>query len=320
MRRRWRVLGGAVAVAFIALNAVAYFHAGAMTRWAAEGEPTARPEDLGFLERAHVLLTGVSIPRPTNHLTPASVGLAFETYTFGNGRGDVLEAWYVPHEGATELALLFHGYAAQKDALLGVAKGFTELGCAVALVDFHGSGGSSGSGTELGMTEAADVKAAVDDARRRWPELALVLYGQSMGGASILRAIAEFGVEPDAIVVESTFDRLLSTVRSRFHRMGLPATPFAQLLVFWGSVRLGMNAFTHEPVEFARSVRCPALVLQGDRDPNITVEQARAIHANLSGWKRYSEFTKTGHQDVRMADRARWTEDVSALLAEVRAR
>jgi alpha-beta hydrolase superfamily lysophospholipase len=146
-----------------------------------------------------------------------------------------------------------------------------------------------------------------------------VLYGQSMGGASLLRAIAELGVEPAGIVVESTFDRLLSTVRCRFHRMGLPATPFAELLVFWGSVRLGVNGFAHDPVEFARSVRCPALVLQGDRDPNVTTEQARAIHASLGAWKRYSEYTKTGHQDVRTADRARWTEDVSALLVEVRA-
>ena len=288
-----------------------------MTRWSADDARTERPEELSLLARAKVLLTGVSIPRPENRLTPRDVRLPFEVQPVANGRGDELEAWYVPLEGAHLVAVLFHGYAARKDMMLGVARGLRELGCSVLLVDFHGSGGSSGSGTSLGIHEAHDVRAAVDHCRARWPDRRLVLYGQSMGGAAVLRAVARLGVEPDGLVLESTFDRLLSTVANRFHRMGLPATPFAELLVFWGGCRVGANAFEHDPVEYATSVRCPTLVLAGGRDSNVSLEQARSICAQIGSWKRCSEYAKVGHEDVRTADPERWIGDVRALLEQV---
>ena len=304
--------------AAVGVNVLAYFHAGAMVNWV-EGEArTQKPERLGLLQRLGVLLAGVSIPRPVNRLTPQDVGLAYETHGFPNGRGVELEAWYVPVEGAQVTSIVFHGYAGNKDTMLGVAKGLTQLGSSVLLVDFYGSGGSSGTGTSLGIHEAHDVMAAVGYARERWPGQALLLYGQSMGGATILRAVAKLGVAPDGIVLESTFDRLLATVESRFHRMGLPAVPFAQLLVFWGGLRIGGNSWEHNPADYARSVRCPTLVLQDDRDPNISSRQGRSIEAALGGWKRYAEYTKTGHDDIHATQPERWKEDVGALLAEMR--
>jgi alpha-beta hydrolase superfamily lysophospholipase len=319
-RRRWprlRWIASALLLGTAALNGVAYFHARAMVSWAASAHVTPRPELLGPVQRAGVLLTGVSIPRPMNRLTPSDVGLRFETHVFENGLGDELEAWYVPREDARALTLVFHGYAASKEDMLGIAQGLVELGSSVLLVDFYGSGGSSGTGTTLGVREAHDVRAALDYWRARWPRAPLVLYGQSMGGAAVLRAVAELGAEPDGIVAESTFDRLLTTVASRFRRMGLPGTPLAHLLVFWGGVHIGADGFAHDPVDYAASVRCPALVLHGELDPSISIEEARGLHARLGGWKRYSEYPGTGHVDLRSADPRRWQADLEALLAEV---
>lgn len=317
-RRRlvWTLLPG-----FVALNAVAWLQAGSMLHWSTSGQRTARPETLGLLEKARVLVAGVSIPRPENRRTPREVGLDFEVVTFEDGLGDRLEAWSVPAPGgalgADVEALLFHGYASSKESMLSVARGLFDLGCGVLLVDFHGSGGSSGSGTTIGIREAHDVVAALSWSRARWPERRLVAYGVSMGGAAILRAVAVLGARPDGIVVESTFDRLLSTVEDRFHRMGLPAFPAAQVLVFWGSVRLGVNAFAHDPVRYAASVSCPTLVLQGSLDPNVGMDGARAIHARLTGWKQLSEYVRIGHQDIRTTDRERWRRDVEGLLGAV---
>lgn len=312
---RW--IASALALAFAALNGVAYFHARAMVSWAPSAEATPRPELLGPVQRAGVLLTGVSIPRPVNRGTPAAIGLPFETHVFENGLGDELEAWYMPRKDARALTLVFHGYASSKQYMLGVAQGLVKLGSSVLLVDFYGSGGSSGTGTTLGVREAHDVRAALDYCRARWPEAPLVLYGQSMGGAAVLRAVAKLGAEPDGIAVESTFDRLLTTVASRFRRMGLPGAPFAHLLVFWGGIHIGADGFAHDPVDYAASVRCPALVLHAEADPNISIEQARSILVRLGGWKRYSEYPAVGHVDLRSADPRRWQDDLEALLAEV---
>lgn len=322
-RRRWRRrVAWTLLLGFVALNAVAWLQVGSMLHWSSASERTSRPENLGLLEKARILVTGVSIPRPENHMTPRDLGLDFEVVTLDNGLGGRLEAWSVPapggEGGADVEALLFHGYASSKDSMLSVARGLFDLGCGVLLVDFHGSGGSSGSGTTIGIREARDVVAALSWGRARWPQRRLVTYGVSMGGAAILRAVAALGARPDGIVVESTFDRLLSTVEDRFHRMGLPAFPGAHVLLLWGSVRLGVNAFAHDPARYAASVTCPTLVLQGALDPNVGMDGARTIHARLAGWKQVSEYVRTGHQDIRTTDRERWRQDVATLLGAVR--
>src|SRR5436305_1579766 len=81
------------------------------------------------------------------------------------------------------------------------------------------------------------------------------------------------------------FDRLLSTVKARFAGLGVPSFPGAQLLVFWGGWQHGFNGFRHNPVDYARDVSCPVLLLHGRQDPRVSAEQVEEVHANLAGEK-----------------------------------
>jgi hypothetical protein len=99
--------------------------------------------------------------------------------------------------------------------------------------------------------------------------------------------------------------------------MGLPAFPCAQLLVFWGGVQHGFNGFHHNPVDYARSVRCPVLLMHGDRDVRVTREQAHAVFDNLDGAKRWQLFPEVGHQSYLAAKPALWQDTVSGFLADM---
>ena len=155
-----------------------------------------------------------------------------------------LAAWMIPAgDDDRVLVISFHGHAAEKSSLLTEARLMHELGYAVLLVDFRGSGESPGSVTTIGYREADDVAAAVIYARRVKPGIRIVLYGHSMGAVAILRAIAAGYVEPDGIIIEAVFDTMLNTVRNRFHAMRLPPFPAAEMILFWGGVQTGCNAF-----------------------------------------------------------------------------
>jgi alpha-beta hydrolase superfamily lysophospholipase len=299
----------------LGLNAMAYMHAHAMTRFVASGERTERPEHLSWTQAASVLLTGVTVPRPRNGRSPADLGLTFETVTFASGHGPTLEAWIIPGDDSKPLVILLHGYAGSKTQLLPTAHALHELGLGTLLLDFYGSGGSSGSGTTLGVLEAQDVAAAVAYARTRWPGRTLILYGFSMGSAAALRAVAVEGVRPDAIIIEATFDRLLSTAARRFHSMGLPATPFAQLLLFWGGVQWGFDPFTHNPAEYAAAVRCPLLVLQGDADLRISADEARHIADAAGAHATLNIYPGVPHLPLVEARPDAWQRDVAGFLA-----
>jgi uncharacterized protein len=135
-----------------------------------------------------------------------------------------------------------------------------------------------------------------------------------MGSAAILRAIAVYGIQPDVLIVESPFDRLLSTVENRFAAMNAPSFPFARLLVFWGGTQHGFNGFEHNPVEYASHVRCPILHLHGELDPRVTREQAEAVFARFRGQKRFVLFPDVGHRSLLRERPDQWREAISEFL------
>jgi uncharacterized protein len=316
---RWgKWLALALLVAVLGLNGVAWMQAWAMTHYAANGTRTPKPEELSFAEKIGTIFTGVTVTRPRNEHSPTDVGLRYETRRIPVGKaGDTLEAWYVPSDATHGIVLMFPGYAESKDSLLSEAAAFHAMGYDTLMVDFRGVGGSSGDDTTLGVRESEDVNVSLAYAQTEWPGRRTILYGVSMGAAAVLRTIAIGGAKPDATILESPFDRLLSTIGNRFHAMGLPAFPASELLVFWGGVQQGIDGFAHNPVDYARSVRCPTLLMHGEQDPRVTVEQSRAIYDALGGNKEQVEFQGAGHQSLIASAPQLWKDSVERFLRRV---
>lgn len=317
MKHVFRLFVAGLLSAAVSVNVLAFMQARAMTRFVESGERTARPEELGVLEKIAVMLSGVHIVRLANHRTPADLQLPFTTHRYPNPDGLTLEAWHVPGSDDRPLVVLFHGYAANKSTLLNTARVFHQLGYDTLLVDFYGSGGSSGTGTTIGVKESEDVASTVNYVKRTWPNRKIVLYGISMGGAAVLRAIATQGVKPDAVIIEATFDSLLNTGKNRFRSMGLPASPFAELLLFWGGVQNGFNFFSHNPVDYARAVVCPGLILHGEKDERATPEGARSIAQAMGTNARAIAYPGVPHMPILDARPDQWTRDVKDFLQQL---
>ena len=315
VKKRRKTAGlAAVLVLFLALNGVAYMHAHAMTHFVDGGRHTPRPKRLSTAQKAKVLLTGVRIPRPVNTVEPAKYGLRFAVHQFAGPSDVELEGWHVPCSDSLGLCILFHGYAGCKSALLAEAQGWRNVGYETFLVDFRGCGGSSGRITTVGYHEAEDVVAAFEFCRRELTDRPIVLYGQSMGAAAVLRAVSSHKLQPRAVVVECPFDRLLSTAKNRFAAMGVPSFPFAELLVFWGGVQHGFSGLEHNPVDYACRVDCPVLLMNGEHDNRVTKAQATAIFDNLSGDKQLVIFPETGHESCVKRDPVRWESAIAGFL------
>ena len=315
---RWRrIIGWLIIAGLVGINAVAFMQARAMTNFVGAGARTPAIEALSLPQKAWVVLTGVSVPRPLNENTPADLGLLYETDRIDAGQGEWLEAWWIPAGGSRGVVLMFPGYATGKSVLLSSAAAVHEMGFDLLLVDFRGAGGSSGQSTTIGVREAKDVALTTKYVRSKWPGSRIVLYGESMGAVASLRAIAREQVDPDAVILESPFDRLLDTVSNRFNSMGLPAFPGAQLVVFWGSIQQGFNGFEHNPVDYATAVKCPALMLHGEQDPRVTPSQARDIYNHLTtATKTFVTFPGAGHEMLVNSDPLTWKSQVQKFLQE----
>ncbi len=297
---------------FLALNVLAYNHARSMMFFSVGGDSTRQPEALGAWEKVIVLLTGVNLPRPSGRGVPADLAPDCEVLHIDGADGIRLEAWYCDRGASTPLVILFHGYAGDKTALLAEAREILALGASVLLVDFRGSGGSSEAYTTVGILESDDVATLFRFAEARLDHAGIVLFGQSMGAAAVLRAVHQHGIEPAGLILEAVFDTLLNTARNRFDAMRVPSFPSAQLLVFWGARQWGVNGFRHNPVRYAHSVRCPVLILHGEADPRATLPEGQRVYEAIASSKAFVAFAGSGHESYVKRHPHQWRAAVAA--------
>ncbi len=288
----------AVVVSIIAINAIAYLGAYSLTH-------LRSPEQFGL-----------GIVRAQSTRLPSDAGLEYIEHRISISQTEWLDSWLIPTKSSSNgTVILFPGNGGSKaNQLIAPAQVFAALNYDSLLVDFRGVGGSSGNVTTLGMREADDVEAAVHYAEQLELKHPIVLYGVSMGSAGILKAIAQEQVAPDAIILELPFTRLVDAVKIRLKAANIPSFPTAELLVLWGGLQHGMNGFAHNPVNYAKQVSCPTLVLQGDQDRWITMAEIDQLLQNLQGPKQLAVFESAGHQLLVTVNKQYWQESVDRFL------
>jgi uncharacterized protein len=257
------------------------------------------------------------IPKPQSSKTPADLGLGYSTQRLLVNNSEWVETWLIPVSGADVkgTVLLFPGKDSSKaKQLLAPAQVFHDLHYNSLLVDFRGVGASSGNTTTLGVREAEDVALALKEVDRLQLKRPFILYGISMGSAAILTAIAKEDVQPDGIILELPFARSINTLRSRVRAFHIPSFPLAELIVFWGGVQHGFNAFAHNPVTYASQVQCPTLIMHGSLDKWTTINEIKEILQNLRGSKELVLFPNTGHTLLVTVDLKLWKTSVDQFL------
>ncbi len=299
----------ALLVLFVCMNVVAYQHAYKFTHFTNEvSTRTKDPKDLDAFSKVKLLFTGIDNPKPKNKSLPSQ---NYQTIKIEST--EVLECWQIKKPNARGTIIMFHGYAGEKSSLLERADEFLKLGYQIFLVDFMGSGGSEGDGTSVGFKEAEQVKDCFDYVSNEG-EKNIILFGTSMGSAAILKAMDDYTLSVQSIIIECPFGSLYKTTKARFKLMHVPSFPMASMLCFWGGVQNGYWAFSHNPSEYAKSVTCPVLLLYGEQDNRVSKEETDLIFKNLKGHKALKKYPLAGHDVFRESNRSNWKQDVSQFL------
>lgn len=295
-------------ILFMAVNVLAFIHAYKFTHYSSRVTKKTDPSALTPLVKTKVLFTGIDNPRPTR--------TAFPTHSFSTVQieSDVmLEAWHVVVAKAKGTVILFHGYTGEKSMLISRAEEFTNLGYNVLMVDFMGSGGSEGEGTTIGYAESKEVSDCYDYIAATG-EKNIHLFGTSMGAAAILKALNDYYIYPKSIILECPFGSLYKSVCARFDMMGVPSFPMAGVLTFWGGFQQGYWAFGHKPSAYAKSVNCPTLLLFGERDDRVSIQETLEIYNNIPTRKTLVTYPNVGHNIFTPENRQKWARDVTAFM------
>lgn len=301
----------ALLLIFIGINVVAVFHSYKFTHFSnPQTEKTKDPSNLSGIQKLKTIIFGVSIPRPENKVVPKS---DYQIITIQGNKE--IECWSIQAKQPKGTVILFHGYGGNKSSMLDKAEIFIKLGYSTLLVDFMGSGGSEGNQTTIGFLEAQQVKSSFEYVTGSGDEN-IILFGTSMGAAAILKCINDYQIKPAGIILECPYGTIYQTVCARFDIMNVPSFPGAALLTFWGGLQNGFWAFGHNPIEYAKNVKCPALLLYGAKDEKVSRRETDEIFENLSGKKTLSIYPEAGHENYLTFYKSEWIRDVDIFLSK----
>ncbi|HEX3551688.1 MAG TPA: alpha/beta hydrolase [Thermoanaerobaculia bacterium] len=199
--------------------------------------------------------------------------------------GDRAVGWAWEDPGlppAAPLVLFFHGNGENLETLR--RSGFYDelrlLGVPFLAVDFPGYGRSTGTPSEEGLMATGD--AAVAWARELQAGRPVVACGWSLGAAVAIGAAARHPEGVNALIALSPWTTLAEVAVGIFPEFAVKA----------------MLRERYDSRAAAREVRVPALVIHGELDDLIPVEQGKEIAAVLGGPARWVPVPRTGHNDL----------------------
>ena len=311
MKKFLRILLKTLLVIFVLLNVITAFHAYKFTHFYDVGEVTIKkPENKTAWDKTREALFGINAVKKQNNIVPDS---SFQTIYFTTKNNLKLQAWYIGADSAKGTVCLFHGHGSSKSAIFNESVQFRKLGYNTLLLDFRAHGSSEGNTSTIGYYEAEDVKLAYDFIKGRG-EKNIVLWGISMGAATIAKAVNDYELQPAKIILEMPFGSILKAGEGRIKMMGPPSEPLATLVTFWGGVEHGFWAFSMKPVEFVKKINCPVLLQWGANDPRVSRGEIDDIYANIHTAKKLVVYSNSGHESLCSKETAKWVGEISTFL------
>jgi alpha-beta hydrolase superfamily lysophospholipase len=304
-------IGNVLLAQLILINISAAFHAYKFTHYYDDDKTRDQQPSQGKpLLRTWRLMTGKKLAKSLIQYYPST---AYDTVLLTMANGKKLEAWYMKADSAKGTVILFHGLGSNKGNVLGEALEFNSFGYNTMLVDIRAHGNSEGIVNSIGYNESEEVKLAYDHVSKRG-EKNIVLWGMSLGAVIITKAIWQYDLSPQKIILEMPFDRLQDHLRARARISGFPGEPFGFFVTFWTGLEQGYWGYGHKTSRYVKSINCPVLLQWGTNDDYVMKEETERIFASISSPKKLEIYNGGKHSPLIAANQLQWDKAVMEFL------
>lgn len=266
---------------------------------------------------ASIYAVGWSLVRPVQ----ASVGhppseLNARPVSFPSDSGATVQGWWCSAENSHGAVLLLPGIRANRLSMIGRARFLFRSGYSVLLIDFQATGETQGECITLGWKESRDVIAAVDFIHRTAPAQKVAIIGSSLGGAAALLATPPLKV--DGLVLEEVYPTIEIATRNRMENyLGPTGRALTPLLLQQLYFRLGVSASQFHTIDHIADVRCPVLIMSGEKDKNTRPADTQILFERARSPKELWFVPGAGHVDLHRFEPQAYERRVLAFLARM---
>ncbi|MGM0516760.1 MAG: alpha/beta hydrolase [Pseudomonadota bacterium] len=208
-------------------------------------------------------------------------GLSGDNVRIPTRRGRHLSAWWLPGDGNRGVIVITHGWGANRELMLPLARPLQADGWHVLLFDARNHGESDADDFSSMPRFAEDIEAAVDWVRREpsRENTPVVLLGHSVAGAAALLA-ASRRHDITAVISLSTFAHPSDMMRRWLKWKRVPFFPVGWYVLRYVEYVIGHQFDDIAPIHTLPRVGCPVLLVHGQDDPIIPAADAERLHAH----------------------------------------
>lgn len=217
-----------------------------------------------------------------------------------------LNAYYYDNDPSEhKWAIVVHGYSRQAEHMTRYVRNFHEKGYHVLAPDLRGHGESEGNYIGMGWDDRKDMLLWIDEILETDPEAEIVLFGISMGGATVMMTSGEEDLPDNVkVIVEdcgyaSVSDVFVYQLDDLF---GLPEFPVINAANTLTNIRAGYDLYEASAVEQVAKSETPTLFIHGDADTFVPFEMLDEVYNAANVDKEKLIIPYAGHGDAEKVD------------------
>ncbi len=232
-----------------------------------------------------------------------------------------LHALYLPQQGeGHKYAVLCHGYGSIPQTMGRFASRFYEMGYSILAPAARTHERSEGRYASMGWLERRDIVAWVDSLVEQDPQAEVVLFGISMGGATVMMTAGEADLSSNVkCVIEdcgysSVWDEFAGQLKEMF---GLPTFPVLDAASLVTQLRAGYGFQEASAVEQLKKTSLPMLFIHGEEDTFVPYAMLDVVYqACANPEKELLSIPSAEHGEASSVDPERYWSTVEAFLAK----
>ena len=206
-------------------------------------------------------------------------GLSKDDYTINSADGYELHVQFLKNPSdTTRYVIISHGYTDNRIGSLKYASMYLELGFNVIIYDLRGHGLNKPERTTYGYMESQDLKALIEDTRRRYKDITMLgLHGESLGASTTI-TVLKYKPQVNFAVSDCGFEDMDNVVGNMFKLRFL-----YDLCDFGCKLQFGVSPKTMRPIDSLEDNTILVLFIHGEEDKLILPQNSIDMSEKTKG-------------------------------------
>ncbi len=192
-----------------------------------------------------------------------------------------------------------HGYTDSASFMVDSAKRFLSYGYNVLMPDLRAHGKSGGKYIGMGWLDRLDLILWIDYLIATYGNIKIILYGISMGAATVMMASGEKLPSNVRMVIEdcgytSVWDEFAHELKYLFHMPTFPALYNANFIT---KIRVGYSLKKASAIKQIKKSKLPILFIHGDKDDFVPFYMLDKLYTSANDKKEKLVIKDAGHAE-----------------------